>query len=41
MVQKSHFWIIPQIIKNRILKRYLYPYVHCCIIHKNQDMKSA
>ena len=27
--------------KNTNLKRYIHPYVHCCLIHSSQDMEAT
>lgn len=32
---------LPKGNKNTNSKRYMHPYVHCGLIHKNQDMKAT
>ena len=40
MTQKSHFWVISKGNKITMLKKYLYSYVYCNIIHSIQGVET-
>ena len=41
MTQQVHFWVLTQRKpKKSILKRYMYPCVHCSTIYNSQDMEA-
>ena len=41
ITQIFHFWVFIRIYENANLKRLMQLYVHCSVIHNNQDMEAT